>query len=160
MEQKEFIAKYKEMSMKEIDDFIAEHQEEELNSSTLGRIFEAKFIKKKTGKSDKVYIEELKQIHNSFAIRNGSNWSRNDNACFLGRNYVVVNHKTEGHISSIEVVRKKVYSYWTPKYRKIDLELLDELEDVYKTFQVEKSGEVQKRLFSYIEKLIQINNER
>lgn len=130
----EFNKDYEKLKKEDVLTFLQENAGVNLPASVLGRVFE-KFYVKADGTSDFIDLQGLIALHHSFSLGNGGGWCRADDSSFLGRKYIVENFKESGRITQIKVSGHKTQEH-RKKYKKISVELLEELKDVaegYKT---------------------------
>ena len=136
----EFINQYPRLSRAEVITFLQEHQQERLHSGVLGRAFEKLYIDQHNGLTDRnIPVTELCALHQSFNITNGASWSRRDDGAYLGKKYVIVNNKENGHIVSVCANGLKSYDDH-PTFKKISIEIIRELEDAADTYKCLKAA--------------------
>lgn len=124
----EFNKDYKKLKKEVVLTFLQENAGVDLPASVLGRVFE-KFYVKADGTSDFIDLQGLIELHHSFSLGNGGGWCRADDSSFLGRKYIVENFKESGRITQIKVSGYKTQEH-RKKYKKIPVELLEELADI------------------------------
>ena len=136
----EFIREYQRLTHTEVITFLQEHQEEHLHSGVLGRAFEKLYIDQHIGWTDRdIPISELCSLHKDFNISNGASWSRRDDGAYLGKKYIIVNNKENGHIVSVCANGIKSYDD-RPTFKKISIEIIRELEDAADTYKCLKAA--------------------
>lgn len=130
----EFNNCYQSLSEDAIKTFLQEHTQENLPASVLGRVFEQLYIDKTTGCTiSDIALTDLVALHHSFSLGNGAGWSRTDTS-FLGKKYIVVNHKVNNRVTEISTEGYKHNSN-VPKSKKISMDTLWELEDAVDIFE-------------------------
>ena len=136
----EFISQYQNLSRREVITFLQEHQQERLHSGVLGRAFEKLYIDQHIGLTDRnIPISELCALHQSFNVTNGASWSRRDHSSYLGRKYILINHKENGRVVSVCANGYKTYSDH-PMTKKISIGTLKELQDAADTYKCLKGA--------------------
>ena len=132
----EFNQNYKKLTKKQVMDFVATHQHEDLPMNTLGKIFEIFFINPKTGITYRdVPVWELRALHHSFEINNGNSWGLRDSKSYLGRRFNIVNHCEGRRTVSISTNGFRTTPS-NPASKKISLVTLQDLQETAADYSV------------------------